>query len=429
MSAVPTELAFGEERPTSGGGNRRLSLSATVYLFVITAGAAAAAVPFLPRLKTEHHPLSLWMAFVLLATGAAVAQVLLVKTPRNQSYHATNVFLIPAILLLPPELVVVVAIVQHIPAWLKNRTAWYRECFNICNYVIATLAAWGTVKALLHAEGLIPNSNLRFAIAGVACSIVLVGLNHAILAPMLLLGHGHSIKESGLFSFHGLSTELVLAALGVVLATFWHANPWLIPFALAPILLIHRSLSVPQLEAEARVDPKTGLFNARHFGLALSEEIMRAQRFERPLSLIMADLDLLRDINNSYGHLAGDAVLKGIAEVFRTQLRHYDVPARFGGEEFSILLPETSAGRGVRDRRAHPPGSRGACVRRRDVEPADPGHGLDRRRRSTRATETDSNELIHQADLAVYRRSSRAGTASSTRPPSRWPSRSTASRA
>ena len=49
----------------------------------------------------------------------------------------------------------------------------------------------------------------------------------------------------------------------------------------------------------------------------------------------MADLDLLRDINNTYGHLAGDAVLKGIAEVFRAQLRHYDVPARFGGEEFT----------------------------------------------------------------------------------------------
>src|SRR4029450_14060750 len=67
----------------------------------------------------------------------------------------------------------------------------------------------------------------------------------------------------------------------------------------------------------------------------------RAGRMDRPMSIIMADLDLLRDINNSYGHLAGDAVLKGIAEVFRKQLRHYDVPARFGGEEFAILLPET----------------------------------------------------------------------------------------
>src|SRR5918999_1480833 len=103
-----------------------------------------------------------------------------------------------------------------------------------------------------------------------------------------------------------------------------------------------RPLAAPKLEAEARVDPKTGLFNARHFGQALNEELTRAARFDRPLSLIMADLDLLREINNTYGHLAGDAVLKGIAEVFRALLRHYDVPARFGGEEFSILLPETS---------------------------------------------------------------------------------------
>ena len=222
------------------------------------------------------------------------------------------------------------------------------------------------------------------------------------LAPMLLLGHGHSIRESGLFSFHGLSTELVLAGLGVVVATFWYANPWLIPFAVAPVLLIHRSLSVPQLEAEARVDPKTGLFNARHFGLALNEEIVRAQRFGRPLSLIMADLDLLRDINNSYGHLAGDAVLKGIAEVFRTHLRHYDVPARFGGEEFSILLPETSAEEALE------------IAERIRREVAERAFDVETSSQPIRATVSigvaayprdgqDANELIHQADLAVYR--------------------------
>ena len=101
------------------------------------------------------------------------------------------------------------------------------------------------------------------------------------------------------------------------LAAFWDQNPWLIPFALAPLLVVHRSLSVPMLEPEARVDPKTGLFNARYFATALADEFGRAERFGRPLALLMADLDLLRDINNSYGHLAGDAVLKGIAEVFR----------------------------------------------------------------------------------------------------------------
>ena len=80
------------------------------------------------------------------------------------------------------------AVVQHIPAWLKNRTAWYRECFNICNYVIASIAAWGMVRLILHADGLVSSTGFRLAVAGLACSVVLVGLNHAMLAPMLLLG-------------------------------------------------------------------------------------------------------------------------------------------------------------------------------------------------------------------------------------------------
>src|SRR5205085_12528117 len=114
-------------------------------------------------------------------------------------------------------------------------------------------------------------------------------------------------------------------------------------FVLAPLVLIQRSLNVPRLEAEARLDPKTGLWNARHLEHALKEEIERAQRFGRPLSVLVADLDLLRETNNTYGHLAGDAVLRGVADVFQSQLRSYDVPTRFGGEEFAIVLPETSA--------------------------------------------------------------------------------------
>ena len=219
---------------------------------------------------------------------------------------------------------------------------------------------------------------------------------------MLRLGRGQSMRTR-LFSLPAPLDRARARRARRRRRGFWETNPWLIPFALAPLVLIHRSLSVPQLQAEARVDPKTGLFNARHFAAALTEELGRAQRFERPMSLIMADLDLLRDINNTYGHLAGDAVLKGIAEVFRAQLRHYDVPARFGGEEFSILLPGDAAGAGARDRRADPPGRRRA--RRFDVETSS---------EPIRATVSigvagfpkdaqDPNELIHQADLAVYR--------------------------
>ena len=194
MSAVPSDVSLGEQPEPSPSGTRRLSLAATAYLVAVAIVAGLVAAPFVPRLQTESYSPRVWIMFLLFVTGAAAAQAALVKTGRNQSYHATNVFLIPAILLLPPELIVVVAVVQHIPAWLKNRTAWYRECFNICNYVIASMAAWATVRMILHADGLVSSMGFRFAVAGLACSIVFVGLNHAMLAPMLLLGHGHTIR-------------------------------------------------------------------------------------------------------------------------------------------------------------------------------------------------------------------------------------------
>src|SRR4029078_177120 len=316
---------------------QKLAPGASVYFFVVAAVATAVSLPLLSRLS-PHTPG--WTTFVILGTIAAVAQLFVVRTPRTQSYHTTIVFLIPAAMLLPPELVVLIGVAMHIPEWLKSRSAWYIQIFNICNWTLSMLAAYAAFHGILD-FGI--GSDFHYALAGLAAGPSIVAVNHLLMAPMLHLARGHSMRESGLFSFPSLSTDLVLAMLGAAMAAFWTANPWLIPFAVAPLLLIHRSLSVPQLQEEARVDPKTGLFNARHFALALNEELLRAERFERPLSLVMADLDLLRDINNTYGHLAGDAVLQGIAEIFRSHLRHYDVPARFGGEEVAILLPETQA--------------------------------------------------------------------------------------
>src|SRR5689334_11212746 len=349
------------------------------------------------RLQDTHH----WAAFFILGSAAATAQLFRVQTPRDQAYHTAIVFLIAAAFLLPPELVALMGIVQHIPEWLKIRYRWYLQTFNICNYVLGSMAVWFLAHRIMGWSA-ISDHTMRVAIAGFVCSIVFVAINHTVLGLMLHFARGHTLRETGLFEVEHFSTDLVLAALGVATFAFWRDNPWLIPFAIAPLVLVHRSLAVPQLQAEARVDPKTGLFNARHFAVALSEEIGRAQRFERPMSLIMADLDLLRDINNSYGHLAGDAVLRGIADVFRAQLRHYDVPARFGGEEFSILLPETPPEQAMeiaeRIRRA-------VAQRTFDVETSS---------EPIRATVsigvagypkdgTDANELIHQADLAVYR--------------------------
>src|SRR5919201_934240 len=317
---------------------RELTPRAIVYCGVVMALAAAVATPLLAHLRASGGQ---WAAFAVLASCAAVAQRFTVQTPRNHGFQTTNVFLIPAILLLPAPLVALLALVQHVPEWLNARKAWYVQSFNIANYTLNALAAHAVAHAV-EQSSLIGSTHARDALAGVAAAVVFVVLNHLLLAIMLDLARGYSLLETGLFSFDGLSTDLVLAGLGVGVAAFWRLNPWLILFALAPLMLIHRSLAVPRLQEEARVDAKTGLFNARHFSDALMSELGRAQRFDHPLSLIMADLDLLREVNNAYGHLAGDAALKRVADAFRAELRDYDVPARFGGEEFAILLPETS---------------------------------------------------------------------------------------
>jgi diguanylate cyclase (GGDEF)-like protein/putative nucleotidyltransferase with HDIG domain len=401
MSAVPSGVtSFADvPSPRERRTDDRRSGRATVYFFFVALAAAIAALPLLTNLRVST---SGWITFLILGSAAAFAQLFVVRTPRNQSYHTTIVFLIPAVMLLPPELVALLGLVQHVPEWLKNRNAWYSQTFNICNYTLANLAAWAAFHGTLNAHNLFASHDLRLALGGMLASAVLVGVNHVLLAPMLHFFYSHSIRELGIFSFESLSTDLVLAALGVGIATFWDLNPWLIPFAVAPLLLIHRSLSVPALQEEARVDAKTGLFNARYFAATLAEELGRADRFERTLSLIMADLDLLRDINNTYGHLAGDAVLKGIAETFRTELRHYDVPARFGGEEFAILLPETAPEQAFeiaeRIRRA-------VAAHAFEVETSsEPIHAtVSIGVASFPRDASDANELIHQADLAVYR--------------------------
>lgn len=90
-----------------------------------------------------------------------------------------------------------------------------------------------------------------------------------------------------------------------------------------------------------RHDPLTGVMNRSHFFDRADEELMRAARYQRPLGILMLDLDHFRKINDSHGHAAGDQVLLAVCERWRNSLRSMDLLARLGGEEFAVLLPET----------------------------------------------------------------------------------------
>ncbi|MCB9845168.1 MAG: diguanylate cyclase [Phycisphaeraceae bacterium] len=105
---------------------------------------------------------------------------------------------------------------------------------------------------------------------------------------------------------------------------------------------VRTSMLVQMLAQRAQIDGLTGLYNRAHFDARWSEEVAGCTRHNRPLSLALLDADRFKSINDTYGHPAGDAVLRGIARVLRRECRESDIACRFGGEEFALIMPDTA---------------------------------------------------------------------------------------
>jgi diguanylate cyclase (GGDEF)-like protein len=99
-----------------------------------------------------------------------------------------------------------------------------------------------------------------------------------------------------------------------------------------------------ELAERADTDALTGLYNARGFEARLSAEIARTTRYKTPLSLLLIDLDRLKEINDVHGHFAGQTALRDVAGAIRAELRASDVGARWGGDEFAVVAPNTATG-------------------------------------------------------------------------------------
>jgi diguanylate cyclase (GGDEF)-like protein len=130
--------------------------------------------------------------------------------------------------------------------------------------------------------------------------------------------------------------------LGVLITLAVALSPSLVVIAVPTVLLVRRFLVHPILEAQSRVDAKTGLLNVSTWEKEAETELSRAVRTHSPLALALVDIDHFKQVNDTYGHLAGDRVLKAIAAALTGQSRDYDKVGRFGGEEFVLLLAQTA---------------------------------------------------------------------------------------
>lgn len=322
----------------------------TLIGITILAGVALLAVYFgglpwataLSLVASGQWAAVLEAAFPWLAVGAlaSVAQVLKVEGATNRtSYNAGWLFYGFAFLLLGARAALFVIVVAHLVEWAWHKYPWYIQSFNIASFAIAILWA-DSVYRLVNPS--MQTATLQATVALLLALAAFTLTNHVMVGLVIWMARGQNLMQSGVFDVLSLLIDYTLISLGAAGGILWMVNPSAVLLTVAPLYLIYSALEMPSLERKAETDPKTGLYNAPYFTDAFEKELQRAERYDRPVTVVLGDLDLLRNINNTYGHLAGDMVLTGIARILQEQFKSGETVARFGGEEFAILIPETT---------------------------------------------------------------------------------------
>jgi diguanylate cyclase (GGDEF)-like protein len=255
---------------------------------------------------------------------------------------------LPVVFLLPGLYALIVpAIRLTLTQWRVRRAPVYKRVYTVAAIGIAYGCARMVYLDLLPAH-VDPRAYLwshtpMWLVAAGAGAVTQWAVNQGLILAVFKLESPAASIKAGLFSkemLHNDATELCAALLVAVGMTVSHLT---LVIALPLATLLQRSFRHAQLLNEARADAKTGLLNAAAWEREAVAEIARAVRASSPLAVALLDLDRFKQINDTYGHLLGDEVLRAIAETMTGVLRTCDLAGRFGGEEFVMLLPQTRA--------------------------------------------------------------------------------------
>ncbi len=255
---------------------------------------------------------------------------------------------LPAAILLPLVFVPLLPIVRMaLTQWRIQRVPAYRRVFSAAvvglSYIAAGLTFRGVIRLAPGAAAHPAEHALVWMLVVAACAAVQWTINQVLIWTAIKGSNpGVRVRDErfGRESMFNEATELCVA----VIVTFCVASSVIaLVFAFPLITLLQRSLRHARLVQDSRIDAKTGLLNAATWEGQATTEVARAVRTRTALALALLDVDRFKAVNDTYGHLVGDQVLKEMARTLTSLLRAYDLAGRFGGEEFSLLLPQTRA--------------------------------------------------------------------------------------
>jgi diguanylate cyclase (GGDEF)-like protein len=317
--------------------------------FVLTVITAAIAAIVFAGLHTTWHARDAELFGLLLACAlAAVEMTRRSGEPGGAIKDVDAVWDIPAAILLPPLYVLIAPIPRLILAQIRTRqTHIYRRAFSAAavglSYAAASVAFHAAEPVLVHAMHWPGGGDTAWALLAGCCAVLRLLLNDAMIMTAVKGSEPTTRVRPLLLGREPLYNNLAELCMGVLVAFAARSDPLFVLMAVPLVILLQRSFRHAQLLGASRIDGKTGLLNAATWQREAALQITRANRTHTPLAVAILDIDHFKQVNDTHGHLAGDAVLAGLARAMQALLRDYDLTCRFGGEEFAMLLPQTSA--------------------------------------------------------------------------------------